>query len=159
MTSSRCPVCDENPRVLVAMRHPAMLRFTRELLERECGCWVATEVRTGEALAATLDRLSPDLLVIDAADFPACCREALAHIPRNRVIVVGPEPDPSYRSAALAAGVAGWVPRDRVGDDLATEMRRALGCTHDPCPRVVSRTRDPSPTRMAAAPRWATITP
>jgi len=124
-----------------------MLRFTRELLERECGCWVATEVQTGEALAATLDRLTPDLLVIDAAAFPACCRGALAHIARSRVIVIGPEPDPSYRAAALAGGVGGWLPRDRVGDDLATEMRRALGCVHDPCP--------PEPHPKAVGPRPA----
>lgn len=129
-----CPVCDVEPRVLVVMQHPAMLRFTREMLEREYGCWVATEVRTGPALVAALDRLTPDLLVIDAADFPACCFAALAHIPRNRVIVIGPEPDPAYREVALRCGAAGWLPRDDVADKLGSEMRRVLGCRHDPCP-------------------------
>jgi hypothetical protein len=134
MSAVRCPVCDGHPRVLVVMRHPAMLRFTRELLEREYGCWVATEVRSGERLAAVLDRVTPDLLVIDAADFPVCCRTALAHIGSDRVIVIGPEPDPAYRAAALGNGAAAWIPRERVGDDLGAEMRRVLGCLHDPCP-------------------------
>jgi DNA-binding NarL/FixJ family response regulator len=129
-----CPVCDGTPRVLVVIQHPAMLRFTREILERECGCWVATEVRTGPALAAALDRLTPDLLVIDAADFPACCFAAFAHIPRDRVIVIGPEPDPAYRQVALGNGAAGWLSREDVGDELGSEMRRVLGCRHDPCP-------------------------
>lgn len=72
---------------------------------------------TGPALAAVLDRLTPDLLIIDAADFPSCCFAALAHIPRDRVIVIGPEPDPAYPEVALSS-----------------EMRRVLGCRHDPCP-------------------------
>lgn len=134
MADEFCPVCDGQPRVLVVMRHPTMLRFTRELLEREFGCWVATEARTDDALVGTLDRLEPDLLIIDAGAFPACCRSALAHIDHDRVIVIGPEPDPSYRHAALANGAGGWLPRERVGDELAREMRRVLGCVHDPCP-------------------------
>ncbi|MFP5327377.1 MAG: hypothetical protein ACLGHT_07830 [Acidimicrobiia bacterium] len=129
-----CPVCDGEPRVLVVMRHAAMLRFTRELLERECGCWVATEVRTGPSLSRALDELTPDLLVIDAADFPACCLAALEHIPRDRVIVIGPEPDHAYRDVALANGAAGWLAREEVAERLGSEMRRVLGCRHDPCP-------------------------
>ena len=129
-----CPVCDGQPRVLLVMRHPVMLRFTRELLEREFSCWVTTEVGTGDVLARTLDRITPDLMVIDAAAFPSCCRGALSRIAPDRVIVIGPEPDPSYRAAALANGAGGWLARDRVGEELAREMRRVLGCVHDPCP-------------------------
>lgn len=133
--TNTCPACDRRPLVLVVMQHPAMLRYTREVLERECGCWVVTEVRTGPALAQALDDLAPDLLVIDAADFPNCCAAALAHIARDRVIVIGPEPDPAYRAAALANGAAGWLARDEVADKLSIEAHRVLGCRHDPCPR------------------------
>jgi CheY-like chemotaxis protein len=130
----RCPVCEGRPHVLVVMRHPTMLRFTQELLERECGCWVATEVRSGPALARTLERTVPDLLVVDAADFPSCCLAALDGIARERVIVIGPEPDPGYRDVALAHGAGAWLARDEVADRLSSEMRRVLGCRHDPCP-------------------------
>src|SRR6266508_437942 len=121
-----CPVCDGEPRVLVVMRHPAMLRFTRQLLERECSCWVATEVRSGPSLARALDELTPDLLVIDAAEFPTCCLAALDHIPRDRVIVIGPELDHAYRDVALANGAGGWLAREEVADKLSSEMRRVL---------------------------------
>lgn len=134
MTDGPCPVCDGQPRVLVVMRHPTMLRFTRELLDREFRCWLATELGVGQQLADTLDRMTPDLMIIDAADFPSCCLAALARIPRQRVIVIGPEPDPSYRAAALANGAGAWISRDRVGEELAQEMRTILGCIHDPCP-------------------------
>ena len=154
----RCPVCDAEPRVLVVMRHAAMLRFTRELLERECGCWVAAEVHSGPSLARALDELSPDLLVIDAADFPTCCISALDHIPRERVIVIGPEPDDAYRDVALAHGAGGWLARDEVADRLGSEMRRVLGCRHDPCPpgrRVGPAAASRAPTAVASSPRDA----
>ena len=102
VTIESCPVCDGEPRVLVVMQHPTMLRFTREILEREFGCWVATEMHAGNLLAAALVRLMPDLLVIDVADFPASRFAALAHFPPERIIVIGPEPDSAYREVALA---------------------------------------------------------
>lgn len=132
--SGVCPVCDGNPRVLVAIRHPAMRRFTRELLERDHGCWVATAAGLEEPLEVALARTRPDLLIVDAADFPGCCRAALERFPSDRVVVVGPEPDLSYRHAALAAGAGGWLPRERVDQELGLAMRAALGCHHDPCP-------------------------
>jgi DNA-binding NarL/FixJ family response regulator len=110
---------------------------------------VTTEVRTGAALAEALARLTPDLLVIDAADFPACCFSAFAHIPRQRIIVIGPEPDPSYRRAALDNGAGGWLARDEVAEHLGREMRRVLGCRHDPCPRSGMRAHSPLTTTTA----------
>lgn len=132
--SEQCPVCDGAPRILVVMAHPTMRQLTRDLLRQEFGCWVATEMHSGETLANTLQRVRPDLMVIDASEFPKCCLAALDHFPRDHVVVIGPEPDPSYRSAAIASGAGAWIPRDGVGDELAGEMRRVLGCTHDPCP-------------------------
>lgn len=131
MSAETCTVCDGRPRVLVVMGHSAMLRLTREVLERECACSVAAEARTGEALADAIDRFAPDVLVVDTADFPGCCGSALERIPPRQVIVIGPEPDPAYRSAALDNGAGAWIPRERVGEDLARETRRILGCVHE----------------------------
>lgn len=147
MFDQPCPVCDGTPRVLIVMRHPAMLRFTRELLEREFGCWLAAEARPGPRVARLMRRHVPDLVVIDAADFPACCLGVLADFPHERVIVIGPEPDASYRAAALTHGAGAWLPRERVGEDLGRELRRVLGCVHDPCPpgRVIARRPESAP--------------
>ncbi|MGD9795495.1 MAG: hypothetical protein AB7V43_18680 [Acidimicrobiia bacterium] len=138
-----CPVCDGQPRVLVVIEHPAMLRYTRELLERECACWVATETSSGQELVEALDRLDPDLLIVDAGAFPSCCPAALSRIALDRVIVIGPEPDIAYRDAALTNGAGGWIARDEVGERLGTEMRRVLGCRHDPCPPADDRYAKP----------------
>jgi DNA-binding NarL/FixJ family response regulator len=69
-----CPVCDGEPSVLVVMRHPTMRLLTRELLEREFNCWVATEAHTDEGLTGALDRISPDLMIIDAGDSRAAAQ-------------------------------------------------------------------------------------
>ena len=152
VTIESCPVCDGEPRVLLVMRHPTMLRLTRELLSREFGCWIATEVHTGGALAGAIDRDHPDLMVIDAGDFPRCCRAALNRIAPDRVIVVGPEPDPSYQAIALSNGAGSWLPRERLGEELAIEMRRILGCVHDPCPPGYQLHRTPAHSASTATP-------
>ncbi len=123
-----------------------MRRFTRELLERECRCWTPVEARAGSSPRIELAALTPDLLVIDAADFVVCCPDPSCGFPPGRVVVVGPEPDPSYRQAARAHGAGAWVPRERVGEDLGREMRRLLGCIHDPCPAGEPTTRPATPT-------------
>lgn len=132
----RCPVCDASPVVLVAIRHPMMRRWTDELLEAEHGCWTVVQPRRGELLVDAIARTRPELVVVDSVDFPGCCRAALDALPRERVIVIGPEPDAAYRSRALAQGAGGWVCRDDVAEELSVGMRAALGCSHDPCPPV-----------------------
>ena len=120
-----------SPTVLIAIRHRAMSELTRELLERYFGSSAVFELGAGELLKDSLARLRPDLLIIDAGNFPECCEQALARYPSERVIVIGPEPNDSYRSAALAAGAASWMPRDRIGDDLVAEARALLsGALH-----------------------------
>jgi DNA-binding NarL/FixJ family response regulator len=133
-TTESCPVCDTSPTVLLAIRHPVMRRWTGELLTSEHGCWTIAQPRRGEMLAAAIDRTRPAMVIVDSVDFPECCRAALGALPRDRVIVVGPEPDQAYRNAALANGAGGWLSREHVGDELSRAMRRVLGCRHDPCP-------------------------
>ena len=118
----------------MAVRHPVMRRYTAELLARECGCWAASDVTAGEMLPDALDRFEPDLLVVDAGDFPACCQAALDAFPRDHVIVIGPEPDPGYGAAALTDGAAACIAREDVGEQLVSTMRAVLGCRHVHCP-------------------------
>ena len=120
-----CSVGDFGPRVLVVMAHPAMLRFTRELLERECGCRVATELQHDPSLPGAVP---PDVVVIDASTVPSAGLPVFDQVPRRRVIVIGPELDDGYRRAALAGGAGGWLARDEIADRLGAEVCRVLGC-------------------------------
>lgn len=116
--------------VLLAIRHPVMRRYTRELLERQCRCWRVTEVADQEMLADVLDRCRPDVLLVDTGDFPACCRTALHAWPTDRTVVIGPEPEFAYRAAALRLGAGAWLPRDRLVDDLDATLHRLVGLEH-----------------------------
>lgn len=104
------------------------------LLERELQCQVATEVDSGSRLRRTIERTRPDLVAVDVGDFPACCHTALEAFPRDRVVVVSPEPDTAYWAAALANGAGAWLPRERVGDELPASLRKLAGCRRDACP-------------------------
>lgn len=130
VTPGICAVCDRAPWVLVAVRHPVMRRYIAELLACEARQWRASELGPGEMLPAAIERFRPDLLVVDSSDFPACCLAAIEAFPSDRVVVVGPEPDPAYRDAAVAHGAAACITRDDVGDQLVSTMRSLLGCTH-----------------------------
>lgn len=86
-----CLVCNgQSARVIVAMRHPVDARFTRELLERDCGCWVTAEPHTGVILAQAMDGLAPDLPVANTADLAARFSSAIERIPLERIIVIAP---------------------------------------------------------------------
>lgn len=134
MIAEPCPVCAGTPRVLVAVEHATLRRFISQLLAREHGCWAVESLDDRRSLAHELGADPPDLLVVEAGDFPRCRDESLGSFPAQRVVVIGPEPDPAYRHAAVRGGAGGWLPRDCIGEDLSAQMRHALGCTHEPCP-------------------------
>src|SRR3546814_18594830 len=104
-----------------------MRRCAAELLAREGGCWASDDVAAGEMLPSAIDRFRPDLPVVDAGDFPACCPAAIAAFPRDRVVVIGPEPPPSYDASALAQGAAARVTRRPAGDPPLPHLRAAHG--------------------------------
>lgn len=135
---SPCPVCDGSPRVLVAVAHPVMRRLIVELLEREHGCWEPFVVE--HDLARDMRVLQPDLVVVDSANFPGCCCGEHGVYPCRQMVIVGREPDAACRAFAERQGAGGWVAREDVADELSAEMRKALGCTHGPCPPAVDRT-------------------
>ncbi len=132
--SGGCPFQPTVPVILDAIRHPVMRRWSHELLVADRGCWTVAQPASGELLADAITRAEPDVVIVDTVDFPACCRAALDALPPGHVIVIGPEPDPAYRSVAMAQGAAGWVSRDHVGEELGPAVRCALGCPYELCP-------------------------
>lgn len=126
------PVRNRQPLVTVAIAHLMMRSLTGELLEREGACQVTAMGGDDQALADAIDRDRPDLVIIDTGEFPASYPAALRRIPPARVIVIGPEPAGSYRTAALTAGAGAWISCDRVGEDLIAGVCRLLGSQADP---------------------------
>ena len=121
------PVAGPGPRVFVAVRHPGMASLIRDLLTAQHRAWVVTIVTGDRSLAEVVAADPPDAVIVDAADFPDCCCSGLRDFPPGRVVVVSPEPDTAYRTAALASGAGAWVAREAVGDELVPALRAMLG--------------------------------
>ncbi len=77
----------------------------------------------------------PELVIVDAPDFARYRCELLVGCPPCRLVVIGLEPGPAYRQAALNGGAGAWVSREDVADDrspaaveavAAVEIRRTL---------------------------------
>ena len=113
------------PRVVVAVAHRGMQRLIVELLNRDLDAWVVSAVDS----VSDLDHAaSPkaDLLIVDTGDFPAVRRQLPPNFTLARIVVIGPEPDPAYRLAALRRGAGAWLSRDRVAEDLCGALRSVL---------------------------------
>jgi DNA-binding NarL/FixJ family response regulator len=100
-----------------------MRRLIVELLERQCGCQVVLD---GQSQAA--QNWEPpgaaDAIVVDESSFTDGGRPSWSVPDGTPVIVIGREPDASYREAALESGAQGWLSRDRVGEELGAELAR-----------------------------------
>jgi DNA-binding NarL/FixJ family response regulator len=126
---SLCPACDARPRIGVAITHPAMRELVSELLRRDLGSEVTVGSRSGDdGVDGVVEPL--DLLIIDEVAFTDAFRAGALPEGPTKVIVVGPEQDPSYREFAFSQGADAWVVRDRVAEELRAQSRRLLGCIH-----------------------------
>ena len=111
--------------VAVVIDHPALRELVVTLLERSDPSWKVTATADSRPLAGRLSNDAPDVVVVDAGDVQRCCRATFAAFPRQRLIVIGPQPGADYERVARRSGVGGWLPRERVADDLPGLVRAA----------------------------------
>lgn len=130
------------PSVVVAVPHRAMRELIVELLTRDRDHWVVSAVDSVSELDG-IEFSSPDLVIVDTADFAGCCRQLPANLALARVVVIGPEPDPAYRHAALHCGAGAWLSRERVAEELCDALRSAHACECDSHPAPADRTPCP----------------
>jgi DNA-binding NarL/FixJ family response regulator len=117
---------EEDVRVHVVVEHDTMRELLVDLLVRE-RCVVAS-AHPGDPVELDLRVCDGEVLVIDEAAFVQ--RQWAGRVTPGSepfVVVVATEDDPFSRQAALAGGARGWIPRERLGDDLASEVRRVTG--------------------------------
>ena len=131
MAPNHWPACGRICRVAVAVTHPAMRTLIVELLDRDDAAWSVIAVSDPARLPAVFAEKPVDLVVVDGADFPACCRDRLGAFELDQVVVIGAEPGDAYRVAALHEGAGSWLPRDRVGEDLVDALHHTLGRAQD----------------------------
>lgn len=121
----------EASRVHVAVEHSMMRNLVVELLgvANDDDCRVITTSGVPSSPPDPPLRSGDVVIVDEAAWVETNCRQTLISA-GARVIVVAAEDDPSSREVALTAADA-WLPRSRLGDELAAEVQRIFDGPED----------------------------
>ena len=117
-------------RVIIAEDHAVVREGTRELLEREEDIEVVGEAANGAEALALVERLDPDVAIVDISMPVMTGIEATEKIkavrPATAVLILTAYDDDQYVFALLAAGAAGYL----LKDVPSTEVVRAVRSVH-----------------------------
>ena len=112
-------------RVLIADDHPGMARAISRLLAMDYD--VVASVGDGHALLEAVQRLQPELIVLDL-NLPGvhglkACRQITQESPEIKVIMFTAGNDPEVRERAFAAGASAFVDKLASTDDLLSAVK------------------------------------
>ena len=115
------------PRVLLADDHESLLVEVSELL-REFD--IVGAVRNGRDAVAEVQRLDPDVLVIDISmpvlnGLQAASQLQSMHC-RTKVVFLTIHEDKDFAAAAFSVGASGYVVKSRMSSDLVPAIREVL---------------------------------
>jgi DNA-binding NarL/FixJ family response regulator len=114
------------PRVLLADDYPGMVTAVSRLLSLDCE--VVGTVADASALMESVQRLQPDLVVLDL-NLPdlsglEACRQITQAYPQTKVIVYTAVTDPEVRQRSLAVGASAFVSKLGPVTDLLSAIKR-----------------------------------
>jgi CheY-like chemotaxis protein len=122
-------VSPRRTRVLVADDHPGMLKATCRLLSMECE--VVASVADGGALLEAVQRLQPDVIVLDVnlpgVDGLEACRRITQVNPQIKIIVFTAMSEQDVEERSFAAGASAFVPKLASGGLLSAINRLCVG--------------------------------
>jgi len=109
------------PRVLIADDYPGMVTAVSRLLALDCD--VVGSVADGGALLEAVERLQPDVIVLDV-NLPKihgleACRQVMQANPKVKVVVFTATIDPDIRQQFLEAGASAFVSKTGVENLLS----------------------------------------
>ena len=113
------------PRVLLADDYPGMVTAVSRLLSLDCE--VVGTVADTSALMESVQRLQPDLIVLDL-NLPdlsglEACRQITQAYPQTKVIVFTAVTDPEVRERSLAVGASAFVSKLGPVTDLLSAIK------------------------------------
>jgi DNA-binding NarL/FixJ family response regulator len=117
-------------RVLLADDNGQMLECVRGLLSAD-GCDVVGAVSDGQAALDAAMKLSPNVVILDIS-MPILngiqTAERLRQAdPNARIVFLTVEKDPDTCRAAIGTGALGYVLKSRMGTDLISALKLAIG--------------------------------
>ena len=119
----------KRPRVLIAEDHDAVAKAVCRLLALECE--VVGSIADGSAVLEAVQRLQPDVVVVDL-NLPnvnglETCRQLVETDPARKVIVFTAMNDPDVRARAFELGASAFVSKVATDGDLLSTIRRLCG--------------------------------
>ncbi|MFB4300546.1 response regulator [Actinomadura sp. NTSP31] len=138
-------------RILIAEDMHLLREALVELLALEDGVEVVAQVASGAEIVPAAERHRPDVAVLDidlpGMDGVAAAAELRGRLPECRVLILTALSRPGQLRRALAAGVAGFVPKDLRPAELVAAIRTvaAGGQAVDPELAVAALQSPPNP--------------
>jgi len=113
--------------IVLADDHHVMRQGLRALLEAEPDFYIVGEASDGREAAQLVERLQPDVLVLDLM-MPGLSglevtRQVRQRSPQTRVVILSMYANKAYVLEALRNGAAGYVLKKSTADELVRAMR------------------------------------
>jgi two-component system response regulator NreC len=116
-------------RIILADDHVIVRQGIKSLLERE-GLQVVAEASDGREAIGYAESLSPDVVVMDIGmpmlNGMEAARELARCCPKVKPILLTQHDEPQYVSAALKAGVKGYVLKSQISGELIQAIHQVL---------------------------------
>ena len=116
-------------RVILADDHALVREGIKSLLERK-GLQVVAEASDGREAIRHAEALAPDIAVMDIGmptlNGMEAARELARTCPKVKPILLTQHDEPQYVSAALSAGVKGYVLKSQISSDLIHAIQQVL---------------------------------
>jgi DNA-binding NarL/FixJ family response regulator len=148
--------------VLLSDDHTIVREGLRMLLEKEADIQVVGEAANGHQSVKEAKRLKPDVVVQDIAmpllNGLGAARQIAREVPATKVLILSAYNDDQYVEHAIAAGAAGYLMKETVGNDLLRAIREVANGNAFFSPPVAKRLlkpwlgkpRDDSPVKSKA---------
>jgi DNA-binding NarL/FixJ family response regulator len=117
--------------ILLVDDHPIVLEGLKQLIEQQTDLMVCGALADGRATLQTVDRLRPDLAIIDISLKTVNGLEVIkalkAQHPDLPVLALSMHDETLYAERALRAGANGYVMKQEATKNLLTAVRQLLG--------------------------------
>ena len=121
----------ENPhRIVIAEDHTILREGLRALLSADPDLEVVGEAGDGRDAIRCVEKLNPDLILIDLSmprmDGIPAIREIKKHHPETKIVALTVHKTEEYILAALEAGADGYVLKDATRNELLTAIKNVI---------------------------------
>jgi DNA-binding NarL/FixJ family response regulator len=117
-------------RILIADDHPVMLAGLADLLSREADLELCGEANSATGVFEAIDRLNPDLLILDlymgAEDDLELVSRIHARWPALRILVLSMQDESLLAERIIAMGARGYVMKKEASRSVLSALRKIL---------------------------------